>query len=103
MPLIVFSKLLKDYSIPTLIDLAHSHGYSGYDLCVRPGYPVSPENANEALPAAVRRCSGRPSSGRAPGHRTDEPDRSPPAGIGESAGGPEHSGRTPAETGLLPL
>lgn len=53
MPLIVFSKLLKDYSIPALIELAHSHGFSGYDLCVRPGYPVSPENAAEALPAAV--------------------------------------------------
>ena len=57
MQLIVFSKLLKDYSIPALIELAHSHGYTGYDLCVRPGYPVSPENAAEVLPAAARRMA----------------------------------------------
>ncbi len=54
MQLIVFSKLLKDHSIPELIDLAHSHGYDGYDLCVRQGYPVSPEDAQETLPGAVR-------------------------------------------------
>jgi len=52
--LIVFSKLLKELSIPTLIELAHRHGFDGYDLCVRPGYPVSPEDAAETLPAAVR-------------------------------------------------
>ena len=54
MKLIVFSKLLKELSIPTLIELAHRHGFDGYDLCVRPGYPVSPEDAAETLPAAVR-------------------------------------------------
>ncbi|MBX3050340.1 MAG: sugar phosphate isomerase/epimerase [Caldilineaceae bacterium] len=53
MHLIVFSKLLKEYSVPKLIALAHSHGYDGYDLCVRPGYAVSPEDAGETLPAAV--------------------------------------------------
>lgn len=57
MQLIVFSKLLKDYSVPALIELAHSHGYTGYDLCVRPGYPVSPENAAQMLPAAARRMA----------------------------------------------
>ena len=55
MHLIVFSKLLKDHSISQLIDLAHAHGFDGYDLCVRPGYPVSPEDAALTLPAAVRR------------------------------------------------
>lgn len=57
MQLIVFSKLLKDRSIPELIDLAHSHGYGGYDLCVRPGYPVSPEDAALTLPEAVRQMA----------------------------------------------
>jgi len=55
--LIVFSKLLKDRSIPELIDLAHSHGFDGYDLCVRPGYPVSPEDAALTLPVAVRQMA----------------------------------------------
>jgi len=55
--LIVFSKLLKDRSIPELIDLAHSHGYDGYDLCVRSGYPVSPEDAALTLPTAVRQLA----------------------------------------------
>lgn len=54
MQLIVFSKLLKEYSIPGLIDLARSYGFDGYDLCVRQGYPVTPENAEETLPAAMR-------------------------------------------------
>lgn len=53
MQLIVFSKLLKDRSIPELIDLAHTYGFNGYDLCVRPGYPVSPEDAAQTLPEAV--------------------------------------------------
>ena len=57
MQLIVFSKLLKDHSIPELIDLAHAHGFDGYDLCVRPGYPVSPEDAALTLPTAVRQLA----------------------------------------------
>jgi len=55
--LIVFSKLLRDRSIPGLIDLAHSHGFDGYDLCVRPGHPVNPEDAARTLPAAVRQMA----------------------------------------------
>ncbi len=57
MQLLVFSKLLRDRSIPELIDLAHTHGFDGYDLCVRPGYPVSPEDAAHTLAAAVRQFS----------------------------------------------
>jgi sugar phosphate isomerase/epimerase len=55
--LIVFSKLLKEYSIPTLIELAHTYGFNGYDLCVRSGYPVSPEDAALTLPVAVRQLA----------------------------------------------
>ena len=52
MQLIVFSKMLKEKSIAELIDLAQRHGYDGYDLAVRPGHPVNPDNAAAALPQA---------------------------------------------------
>lgn len=52
--LIFFTKLFKTYDINGLANIAHQFGLDGLDLCVRPGYPVSPENALEALPAAVR-------------------------------------------------
>ena len=52
MQLIVFSKMLQQKSIAELIDLAQRHGYDGYDLAVRPGHPVNPENAAAALPEA---------------------------------------------------
>lgn len=52
MKLIVFSKMLQDKSIAELIELAQKHGYDGYDLAVRPGHPVNPDNAAEALPQA---------------------------------------------------
>jgi len=52
--LIVFSKMLKEKSVPELVDLAHDFGMEGYDLAVRPGYAVNPDNAGTALPEAVR-------------------------------------------------
>ena len=54
MKLIVFSKTLKDKSIGELIGLAKEYGFDGYDLCVRPGYPVNPDNAAEVLPETTR-------------------------------------------------
>ena len=53
MRLIVFSKMLKEKSIAELVDLAQRHGYNGYDLAVRPGHPVNPDNAAQALPQAA--------------------------------------------------
>ncbi len=53
MQLIMFSKMLKEKSIAELIDWAHATGLDGFDLCVRPGYPVNPDNAATALPEAV--------------------------------------------------
>ena len=50
MKLIMFSKALKEKSPAELIALAKEWGLDGYDLCVRPGYPVSPDNAAEELP-----------------------------------------------------
>ena len=52
MKLIVFSKMLQEKSIAELIELAQQHGYDGYDLAVRPGHPVNPDNAATALPQA---------------------------------------------------
>ena len=53
MQLILFSKMFKDRSIDQLVELAQEHGLDGYDLCVRPEYPVNPDNASEELPEAV--------------------------------------------------
>jgi sugar phosphate isomerase/epimerase len=52
--LIFFTKLFKDYDVPGLTSLAHRFGLDGLDLCVRPGYPISPENAPATLPQAAR-------------------------------------------------
>ena len=52
MKLIVFSKMLQEKSVAELIELAQRHGYDGYDLAVRPGHPVNPDNAAAALPQA---------------------------------------------------
>ena len=52
MKLIVFSKMLQEKSIAELIELAQRHGFDGYDLAVRPGHPVNPDNAATALPQA---------------------------------------------------
>jgi sugar phosphate isomerase/epimerase len=49
MRIILFSKPLKDVSRQEMIDIAHKTGLEGYDLCVRPDYPVSPENVSEKL------------------------------------------------------
>ncbi len=54
MKLILFSKMLKEKTIPELAELAPRLGLEGYDLCVRPGYPVSPDNAATELAKAVR-------------------------------------------------
>ena len=55
MKLIVFSKSLKDKSLEELIELGQRLEIDGYDLCVRPGYPVNPDNAAEELVRAAKR------------------------------------------------
>lgn len=54
MDLIVFSKSLRERSVPELAALAREHGFDGYDLCIREGHPVNPQNVTEALPEATR-------------------------------------------------
>ncbi|MBT5963487.1 MAG: hypothetical protein HOG99_18205, partial [Gemmatimonadetes bacterium] len=48
MKLIVFSKMLSDKSVEELADLAQELGIDGYDLAVRPGHPVNPDNVTTA-------------------------------------------------------
>jgi L-ribulose-5-phosphate 3-epimerase len=55
MKLVLFSKMLQDKSIDELAALATQLGIDGYDLAVRPGHPVNPDNVAEALPAATAR------------------------------------------------
>lgn len=54
MQIIVFSKMLAARSIPELIEIAQRYDFDGYDLCIRPGHPVNPDNVGDALVPAVR-------------------------------------------------
>ncbi len=53
MDLIVFSKSFKEKSVKELIGIAHENGFEGYDMCVREGYPISPENVGRKLGEAL--------------------------------------------------
>ena len=57
MKLIVFSKSLIDKSIDDLVQIALDLGFDGYDLCVRPGYPINPDNAAVQLPRAAEKMA----------------------------------------------
>lgn len=57
-PILVFTKFLKDKFLVELISIGQACGVDGYDLCVRPGYLVSPENAAETLAAVTRTLAG---------------------------------------------
>ena len=54
MKFIMFTKHLEGLGVPGIIKALKSVGVEGADLCVRPGYPVNPENAATALPAAAK-------------------------------------------------
>lgn len=54
MKFIMFTKHLQGLDVPEIIEALHSVGVQGADLCVRPGYPVNPENAATALPGAAK-------------------------------------------------
>lgn len=51
---IMFTKHLVGKGIGEIVDILKDVGVEGADLCVRPGYPVDPENAPSALPEAVK-------------------------------------------------
>jgi len=50
----MFTKHLEGYDVPQIIAALQSAGVKGADLCLRPGYPVHPENVATALPAAAK-------------------------------------------------
>ena len=54
MKLVVFSKMFKDKTPQELIEIAQANGFDGYDLCVRPEYPVNPDNATDKLPEVAK-------------------------------------------------
>jgi sugar phosphate isomerase/epimerase len=53
--LIVFTKLLKQKSLNELARIGRELELDGYDLCIRQGYPVNPDNISEELVKAVEK------------------------------------------------
>lgn len=51
----MFTKHLEGWDLGQIIEGLKAAGVEGADLCVRPGYPVNPENAKAELPAAAKR------------------------------------------------
>jgi sugar phosphate isomerase/epimerase len=51
---IMFTKHLEGWDLPQIMAGLQRAGVEGADLCVRPGYPVNPENAPAALPQAAK-------------------------------------------------
>ena len=56
MKLLLFCKFFPEKTVDQLIETAHELGIDGYDLAIRPGHAVNPDNVSDALPAAVRAC-----------------------------------------------
>ena len=54
MQLIMFSKTLQDKTLRQLVDYAQRLGIDGYDLAVREGHAVNPENAATELPKLMK-------------------------------------------------
>ncbi len=54
MKLIMFSKMFADRDAAALVELAADLGLDGYDLAVRPGHPVNPDNVSTELPRLVK-------------------------------------------------
>jgi len=54
-PWIMFTKHLEGWDLGQIIAGLKRGRVEGADLCVRPGYPVTPQNAKTELPAAARR------------------------------------------------
>ena len=59
MKFVMFTKLLKELSTSQLADTMLDLGFDGFDLAVRPGFPVNPENVAKALPAAAKEWKAR--------------------------------------------
>jgi L-ribulose-5-phosphate 3-epimerase len=51
---VYFTKLLQSLDVPALVAFLKDCGLDGADLAVRPGYPVTPDNAAAELPKAAK-------------------------------------------------
>jgi sugar phosphate isomerase/epimerase len=62
MKITFFSKTLKPYDVDEMVEIGARLGLEGWDLAVRPGYVVNPDNVADALPAATRKfnAAGQP-------------------------------------------
>jgi len=58
MQFIMFTKHVQEFSLARLVSALKGAGMDGADLCVRPGYPVTPENADRQLPIAAKAFAG---------------------------------------------
>jgi sugar phosphate isomerase/epimerase len=54
MRFVYFTKLLQGLDVPGLVAFLKEAGLDGADLAVRPGYPVTPDNAVAELPRVAR-------------------------------------------------
>ena len=54
MNFIMFTKHIQKYDIPQCVEALKCAGMDGADLCVRPGFPVNPDNVKKALPETVK-------------------------------------------------
>src|SRR5690349_255007 len=54
MRFVYFTKTLHKLSLKELVSFCKEVGLDGVDLTVRPGHPVTPDNALTALPEAAR-------------------------------------------------
>lgn len=55
MKIIAFTKMMPKADADELARIGKAAGVEGYDLCVREGYVVNPDNADTRLPGVVRR------------------------------------------------
>jgi sugar phosphate isomerase/epimerase len=54
MQFVYFTKMLQGLDVPGVIAFLKEAGLDGADLAVRPGYPVTPDNAGAELPKAMK-------------------------------------------------
>jgi sugar phosphate isomerase/epimerase len=59
MKFVMFTKLLQELDVDKLADAIQGMGFDGFDLAVRPGFPINPENVRTALPAAAEKWAAR--------------------------------------------
>lgn len=55
MQYVFFSKMIQEQNLDQMVESLRYIGVEGVDLCVRPGYPVNPENVREMLPQARKK------------------------------------------------